>query len=100
VLIAKAPATTLPAATKPRLAPTVREEPEFPREALLSRITSGRVVARLTVDKDGHVANVEIVSSEPRRVFDRAVNRALTRWRFEPSSETRSTEVEVDFRAN
>jgi hypothetical protein len=33
-------------------------------------------------------------------VFDRAVNRALSRWRFEPSSEARATEVEVDFRAN
>jgi TonB family protein len=100
VLVARAPATTLPSVAKPRLAPIVREEPEFPREALLSKIAGGRVVARLSIDRDGHVAHVEIVSSQPPRVFDRSVNRALARWRFEPSDNPRSTDVEVDFRAN
>lgn len=99
-LVATAPPSMLAPPPRPKLAPIVREEPEFPREALLSNITTGRVVARLTIDRDGHVASVDIVSAEPRRVFDRSVNRALSRWRFEPSSESRTTEVEVDFKAN
>jgi TonB family protein len=99
-MVATAPATTLPPVVKPKLAPIAREEPEFPREAVRANVTSGRVRARLTIDKDGRVTNVEIVAAEPRRVFDRAVDSALSRWRFEPSSETRMTEVEVDFKAN
>jgi len=67
---------------------------------MLSNITRGRVVARLTIDQEGHVSKVDIVSAEPRRVFDRSVNRALSLWRFEPSTAVRTTEVEVDFKAN
>jgi TonB family protein len=99
-MVATAPASTLAPVAKPKLEPIAREEPEFPREAVRANITGGRVRARLTVDKDGRVSNVEIVAAEPRRVFDRAVDRALSRWRFEPSSETRTTEVEVDFKDN
>jgi len=54
----------------------------------------------LTIDQEGHVSKVDIVSAEPRRVFDRSVNRALSLWRFEPSTAVRTTEVEVDFKAN
>lgn len=101
VQLATAPATSAPATIPPpRLVPIVREEPEFPREAMLSNITRGRVVARLTIDQEGHVSKVDIVSAEPRRVFDRSVNRALSLWRFEPSTAVRTTEVEVDFKAN
>lgn len=100
VLLANAPASTFAPPAKPRLTPIAREEPEFPREAVLADVTSGRVRARLTVDKEGRVSNVEIVAAEPRRVFDRAVDRALSRWRFEPSAEVRTTDVEVDFKAN
>jgi outer membrane biosynthesis protein TonB len=66
VQLATAPATSAPATIPPpRLVPIVREEPEFPREAMLSNITRGRVVARLTIDQEGHVSKVDIVSAEP-----------------------------------
>lgn len=100
VRVATAPATAPAPPPQPKLVPITREEPEFPREALLANVASGRVRARLTVEKDGRVSSVAIVSAEPRRVFDRAVDRALSRWRFEPSAEARTTEVEVDFNAN
>jgi TonB family protein len=100
-VIANAPATALAPPPRPHLVPIAREEPAFPRDALLANVTSGRVRARLTIDKDGRVSNVQIVSAEPRRVFDRAVDRALSRWRFETSSESaRTTEVVVDFKAD
>ena len=44
----------------------------------------------------GH-ASVEIVDSQPRRVFDRAVSRTLSRWTYEPGAPGRTTDVEIAF---
>lgn len=74
-----------------------RVEPEFPREALKSGNEKGRVKARLTVDGGGEVSRVEIIDANPRRVFDRAVVRALSQWKFNPGATGRSLDVEVGF---
>ncbi len=79
------------------LQPTVREAPVFPREALVAGVTSGSVTARVTVAPTGKVIGVDIVDSQPRRLFDRAVRSALERWQFEPGAETRTTEIEIAF---
>lgn len=80
-----------------RLVPLTREEPDFPREALAQGITRGSVRVRLAIDASGKVAGVEILAAEPRRVFDRAVVRALSRWTYEPGEPGRSSVVEVAF---
>lgn len=80
------------------LAPVTREVPDFPREALQAGVTQGTVKARVTVDAAGRVSAVDIVDAEPRRVFDRAVTRSLSRWTFAPGAEGRTTEVEIAFR--
>ncbi len=85
------------AAARSALQPVSREAPVFPREALAAGVTSGNVRARVTVDPNGKVTGVEIVESQPRRVFDRAVRNALERWQFEPGTESRTTEIEVAF---
>lgn len=75
-----------------------RQEPEFPREAVLAGADSGRVRARVTVSGVGEVVRVEILEAEPRRVFDRAVVRSLSTWRFDAGSDGRSVEIDVSFR--
>jgi periplasmic protein TonB len=72
--------------------------PEFPREAAQQSITSGSVKAKLSIDGEGKVTEVSILEAEPRRVFDRAVTRALMDWRFEPSGEKQTHEVKLVFR--
>jgi periplasmic protein TonB len=72
--------------------------PEFPREAAQQSITSGVIKAKMAIDAEGKVTEVTIVEAEPRRVFDRAVTRALMDWRFEPSGEKQSHEVKLVFR--
>ncbi len=81
-----------------QLRPVSRVDPEFPREAQLASVEKGRVKARLTVDASGEVTRVDIVESNPRRVFDRAVVRSLSQWRYERGAEGRTIEVELDFK--
>lgn len=106
---APAPAKSAPrtdlAAAKPTAAPEStatrvlsRVEPEFPAEAARGGIENGRVVARMTLDGAGHVTNVEILEAQPRRVFDRSVQRALAQWKFNEGAAGRTFESEIDFR--
>ncbi len=80
------------------LVPIAREAPDFPREAIAQGIETGMVKARLAIDAQGKVSSVEIVDAMPRRVFDRAVRDALSRWQFPPGTAGRSTTVDVAFK--
>lgn len=74
-----------------------RVEPEFPREASQAGVDKGKVKARMTLDASGEVVRVEILEATPRRVFDRAVTRTLSQWKFNAGPEGRQAEVEIDF---
>jgi protein TonB len=78
--------------------PVSKVDPEFPREAQLASVEKGHVKARLTLDATGEVTRVDIVEANPRRVFDRAVTRSLSQWRYEPGSAGRTVDVELDFK--
>lgn len=71
--------------------------PEFPAEASKKGISSGSVKAKMTIEADGKVSDVEIVEAEPKRVFDRAVKSALMEWKFEPG-EKATHEVKLVFK--
>ena len=73
------------------------EPPVYPREAIRAGIDSGRVVALVTVDSKGNVADIDIVRSEPPRIFDRAARAALEVWKFKPEGERYQGEVELRF---
>lgn len=75
-----------------------RVEPEFPREAIQAGADRGLVKARMVLDGSGLVTRVEILEASPRRVFDRAVIRSLSRWRFSGGADGRAVETEVSFR--
>ena len=103
--VAAAPAqvaSAAPAAPKaaPNTKPIFREQPEFPREATTNGVDSGVVRARMSVDENGRVVKVEIVEAKPKRVFDRAVVAALSKWRFQPAAAGFSVETEIDFKAD
>jgi protein TonB len=85
--------------------PTVRRgitrisgsDPVYPREAIRAGVQKGRVTVRLQIDERGNVTEVIIVSSDPPRVFDRAVRSALQDWKFRADGERYTGEVEVNF---
>jgi len=58
--------------------------PRYPREALRAR-QGGWVVVSFTIEPNGRTSHVTVVSSEPRRVFDRAAVEAVDRYRFTPA---------------
>ena len=74
-----------------------REEVVYPREAIRAGIDKGTVVARMRIDEQGNVTDVQIMSAEPPRVFDREVKRALEKWKFKPEGEKYVGEVEITF---
>jgi len=80
------------------LTPVSRVDPEFPREAISAGADVGKVKAKMTIDASGEVTRVEIIEANPRRLFDRAVVKTLSQWKFTPGSDGRSMEIDVNFR--
>ena len=73
-------------------------EPEFPREAIQAGADTGRVKARMTLDATGEVTRVEVLEAQPRRVFDRAVVKTLSQWKFNAGNAGRAVEIDVEFK--
>jgi protein TonB len=74
-----------------------KEEMVYPRDAIRRGVEKGTVTARLHIDEKGIVTDVQIISAEPRGVFDTEVKRALLLWRFKPEGEKYVGEVEINF---
>jgi TonB family protein len=55
------------------------------------------VVARLQIDEKGNVVEINIVTSDPPRVFDKVVRAALEGWKFKAEGERYVGEVEINF---
>ncbi len=99
---AASPATVVAAvAPRPAADTTVtvinREQPGFPREAIRQNIEGGLVRARVNINAAGDPTLVSIVSARPARVFDREVQAALMKWKFNAGTEGRSYETEFNF---
>jgi protein TonB len=100
VIAPPAPPPPAPApkpAIRKGITPIFRVEPVYPREAIRAGISKGTVVARLNIDEKGLVTDVKIIESDPPRVFDREVTRALSQWKFTPEGEKYVGEIEVSF---
>jgi len=76
---------------------TKKDSPPFPREAIRAQVQKGRVNAVLTIDEKGNVADVQITSSEPPRVFDRVVRDTLAEWKCVGEGAKYKASVEINF---
>lgn len=98
--VTAAPAPPVEEKKPPRIregvVPKFQVKPRYPPRALRAGIT-GRVMAHVTIGPGGTVAKVEIVSAEPRGLFERAAEDALYRWRFQPEAAGEIVAVPVEF---
>src|SRR6266545_1302468 len=75
------PAPPKPAVQQAAVVCPQQEKPPIPREAFRRNIERGEVVAMLTIDEKGSVIDVNITSSNPPGMFDRAVKDTLGGWK-------------------
>jgi len=61
----------------------VRIPPIYPIGAK-NRGIEGWVKVRFIVNEDGSVSNINVVESKPKKIFDDAVLRSVSVWRFKP----------------
>ncbi|MFL2555734.1 MAG: energy transducer TonB [Gammaproteobacteria bacterium] len=63
--------------------PSLRIPPTYPKRALRSKI-EGSVTVEFTITVDGSVKDAEIIEANPPNIFDKAVLRAIAKWKFNP----------------
>jgi protein TonB len=78
------------------LVPISTPQPSYPPAAQRAG-TAGQVVVSFTVNSDGSVGDVNIVSAKPRGVFERNVQAAVRRWRFQPIAGSQQVTRTFDF---
>ena len=73
--------------------------PEFPEEAVRKKVTEGVIKAKLTIDAQGNVSNVEVIDAQPAKakVFGPAAIDALSKWKFEATGKQESSEIKLVF---
>lgn len=65
------------------LVPVTRIAPQYPRKAARKRI-EGWVEIEFSVLENGTVNDIKVIASKPRRVFNRAAIKAISKWKFKP----------------
>jgi periplasmic protein TonB len=80
-------ATAIGKPSKPKIdtnvVPTLRIPPVYPARALRSGI-EGVVTVEFTIAIDGSVKDPVIVKAKPPKIFDKAVLKSISKWKFNP----------------
>lgn len=61
--------------------PIVRVNPKYPLKAIKKGI-EGWVQLSFDINELGEVINVEVIDSQPQRIFDKEAKRALAKWKY------------------
>lgn len=75
-----------PGITDRGVRPIVRVPPRYPQTAA-SKGIEGWVKLSFTINEVGGVEAIEVLESEPSRIFDKAARKALSKWKYQPQIE-------------
>ena len=91
--------TPLPAAPLDTNAYVVsRSAPAYPVEGIRQGISSGFVKARLSIDANGNVTDVNILETKPIVAFGRETRLTLKQWKFNAGAPNRTYDIELTFK--
>ncbi|MBR7793031.1 energy transducer TonB [Undibacterium sp. FT147W] len=100
-VVAAAPAPVVAKAAEPerivlKLLNSV--QPKYPASAARAGVTEGVVSAKIHVEPDGKVSQVEILKARPPRHFDKEVIATVMQWKYAPISRAQTTVTEFNFK--
>ena len=75
-----------------------RNAPAYPVEGIRQGIPSGFVKARLSIDANGNVTDVNILETKPIVAFGRETRLTLKQWKFNPGAPNRTYDIELTFK--
>ncbi|QGN39162.1 TonB family protein [Klebsiella oxytoca] len=73
-----------------------RIKPVYPAKAAEKGIP-GQVKAQFDVDDNGFVTNIQLLSSNPSRMFDNEVRAAMKKWRYAKGKPSRKNIITINF---
>ncbi|MCH8619228.1 energy transducer TonB [Undibacterium sp. TS12] len=73
-------------------------QPKYPGGAVRAGVTNGVVTARIHIETDGKVSQVDIVKANPPKHFDKEVIAAASQWKYAPISKPLTTMLEFNFK--
>ncbi|MFZ6754605.1 energy transducer TonB [Undibacterium sp. Dicai25W] len=95
-------ATTKPAQTESSdrqvLKTIASSQPKYPSTAARAGITEGKVSARIHIEPDGKVSQVEILNARPKRYFEQEVIATVSQWKYAPITKAQTTVLEFTFK--
>lgn len=74
--------------------PLYRVEPRYPNRAIKRKL-EGYVIMRFTIDPTGKPTDIQIIESNPPRIFEREATRALRQWKYQPNVENGESVAQV-----
>jgi len=91
------PSSTSSASTGPKALNV--SKPGYPQRAFALRV-EGRVRVKFDVDSEGRVDNIQILSAEPRNMFEREVKQAMKKWRYQSGRPGQGLTMNIVFKIN